>query len=137
MHELSIAMSIVEMAEEESDQRGGARVNAVHLKLGRLAGVVKDALLSSYELACEGSVYRARVSSSKRFRLSSTARSVTRLAQLIRSNGLFVPNARAPSPKWFKGVSFKCSLWRSRNEFATPPCRSTPERSQAERYGSS
>jgi Zn finger protein HypA/HybF involved in hydrogenase expression len=31
MHELSIAMSIVEMAEEESDKRGGARVNAVHL----------------------------------------------------------------------------------------------------------
>ena len=53
MHELSIAMSIVEMAEEEADQRG-ARVNAVHLKLGALAGVVKDALLSSYELACEG-----------------------------------------------------------------------------------
>jgi hydrogenase nickel incorporation protein HypA/HybF len=54
MHELSIAMSIVEMAEEESFERGGARVSAVHLKLGRLAGVVKDALLSSYELACEG-----------------------------------------------------------------------------------
>jgi hydrogenase nickel incorporation protein HypA/HybF len=54
MHELSIAMSIVELAEEEADQRGGARVNAVHLKLGALAGVVKDALLSSYELACEG-----------------------------------------------------------------------------------
>jgi hydrogenase nickel incorporation protein HypA/HybF len=54
MHELSIAMSIVEMAEEESDQRGGARVNAVHLKLGALAGVVKDALVSCYELACEG-----------------------------------------------------------------------------------
>ena len=54
MHELSIAMSIVEMAEEEADRRGVARVNAVHLKLGALAGVVKDALLSSYELACEG-----------------------------------------------------------------------------------
>jgi hydrogenase nickel incorporation protein HypA/HybF len=54
MHELSIAMSIVEMAEEQSDQRGGARVHAIHLKLGGLAGVVKDALLSSYELACEG-----------------------------------------------------------------------------------
>jgi hydrogenase nickel incorporation protein HypA/HybF len=54
MHELSIAMSIVEMAEEESAQRGGARVNAVHLKLGALAGIVKEALLSSYELACEG-----------------------------------------------------------------------------------
>ena len=53
MHELSIAMSIVEMAEEEADKRG-ARVNSVHLKLGALAGVVKDALLSSYEMACEG-----------------------------------------------------------------------------------
>jgi hydrogenase nickel incorporation protein HypA/HybF len=54
MHELSIAMSIVEMAEEEVDRQGGAQVSAVHLKLGALAGVVKDALLSSYELACEG-----------------------------------------------------------------------------------
>jgi hydrogenase nickel incorporation protein HypA/HybF len=53
MHELSIAMSIVEMAQEVADHRGGARVNAVHLKLGMLAGIVKDALLSSYEIACE------------------------------------------------------------------------------------
>ena len=53
MHELSIAMSIVELAEEESERRGGLRVRAVHLRLGLLAGVVKDALLSSYEMACE------------------------------------------------------------------------------------
>lgn len=52
MHELSIAMSIVELAEEEAVRRG-AKVNAVHLKLGALAGVVKSALLSSYEMACE------------------------------------------------------------------------------------
>lgn len=55
MHELSIAMSIVEIAEEESQRRGGLRVTAVHLRLGALAGVVKDALLSSYEMACEES----------------------------------------------------------------------------------
>jgi hydrogenase nickel incorporation protein HypA/HybF len=53
MHELSIAMSMVEMAEEEAFKRG-AKVNAIHMKLGALAGVVKDALLSAYELACEG-----------------------------------------------------------------------------------
>jgi len=29
-------------------------VSAVHLKLGLLSGVVKDALLSSFGLACEG-----------------------------------------------------------------------------------
>ena len=53
MHELSIAMSIVELAEEEA-QRRGVQITAVHLKLGALSGVVKDALLSCYEMACEG-----------------------------------------------------------------------------------
>jgi hydrogenase nickel incorporation protein HypA/HybF len=54
MHELSIAMSIVELAEEEAVQRGAVQVNVVHLKLGRMAGVVKDALQSCFEMACEG-----------------------------------------------------------------------------------
>ena len=53
MHELSIAMSIVEMAQEEAEQRGGVQVTAVHLKLGALSGVVKEALLSAYEVACD------------------------------------------------------------------------------------
>ncbi len=52
MHELSIAMSIVDIGLEEAKRRG-ARVLAVHLKLGALSGIVKEALLSSYEMACE------------------------------------------------------------------------------------
>jgi hydrogenase nickel incorporation protein HypA/HybF len=56
MHELSIAMSIVEMAEEEAELRGNVKIEAVHLRLGLLSGVVKDALLSSYEMACETTV---------------------------------------------------------------------------------
>lgn len=53
MHELSIALSILDIAEEEAGDRV-ARVAAVHLKLGRLAGIVKEALLSAYDLAREG-----------------------------------------------------------------------------------
>jgi len=53
MHELSIAMSMVEMATEECLRLGAERVNALHLKLGLLSGVVKDALLFSYEIACD------------------------------------------------------------------------------------
>jgi hydrogenase nickel incorporation protein HypA/HybF len=52
MHELSIAMSVVELAEEEAERRG-VQVEAIHLKLGALSGVVKEALLSCYEMACE------------------------------------------------------------------------------------
>jgi hydrogenase nickel incorporation protein HypA/HybF len=53
MHELSIAMSIVELAQEEAARRGGVQVKAVYLRLGLLSGVAKDALLSSYEMACD------------------------------------------------------------------------------------
>jgi len=52
MHELSIAMSIVDTALEEAERRG-VQVIAVHLRLGALSGVVKDALLFSYEMACQ------------------------------------------------------------------------------------
>lgn len=52
MHELSVAMSIIEVAEEEAERRG-ARVDAIHLRLGPLAGVVKEALLSCYDIARE------------------------------------------------------------------------------------
>ena len=53
MHELSIAMSIVEMAQEEAERQGTMQIHAVHLRLGQLSGVLKQALLSSYEMACE------------------------------------------------------------------------------------
>jgi hydrogenase nickel incorporation protein HypA/HybF len=52
MHELSIALSIIEGAAEEAARHGG-RVIAVHLRLGQLSGVAKDALLFAYGLACE------------------------------------------------------------------------------------
>ena len=53
MHELSIALCILDLAEEEGERRGG-RVAAIHVKVGRFSGVVKDALVSAYELAREG-----------------------------------------------------------------------------------
>jgi hydrogenase nickel incorporation protein HypA/HybF len=56
MHELSIAMSIVEGASEEASRHGAASIDAVHLRLGQLSGVVKEALLFSYDLAAMGTV---------------------------------------------------------------------------------
>lgn len=52
MHELSIAMSIVDLATEEVGNHGHTHVVAVHLRVGLLSGVVKEALLSCYEIAC-------------------------------------------------------------------------------------
>ena len=52
MHELSIAMSIVDLATEQAEQMN-ARVVSVRLQLGPLSGVVKDALLAAWPLAAE------------------------------------------------------------------------------------
>lgn len=57
MHELSIAMSILDVAREESEQRGGVGVEVIHLKIGALSGVVKDALLFSYQLASQETAF--------------------------------------------------------------------------------
>jgi hydrogenase nickel incorporation protein HypA/HybF len=55
MHELSIALSIVDMAIEVAEREGGGRVVAIHLRLGPLSGVVPEALVSAFELARAGS----------------------------------------------------------------------------------
>lgn len=53
MHELSIALSILDAAEEEMRTRSG-QLAAVYLRLGPLSGVVAEALRSAFEMAREG-----------------------------------------------------------------------------------
>lgn len=51
MHELSIAESIVDAVLEHT---GDKRVTMVRLRVGRLSGVVSDALMFCFELATSG-----------------------------------------------------------------------------------
>ena len=54
MHELAISLSIIDIVEEELRRLEGDKVRAVHVSLGPLAGVAKEALSFSFGLACEG-----------------------------------------------------------------------------------
>lgn len=54
MHELSIALALIDAASEERQGLGDVRVEALHVRIGRLAAVVPDALRFSFELAAEG-----------------------------------------------------------------------------------
>ena len=55
MHELSIALSILDIAAEVAERQGGGSVAAIHLRLGPLSGVIPAALCSAYKLARESS----------------------------------------------------------------------------------
>ncbi len=56
MHELSIALNLIELAEDAARSAGARSVEVVHLRLGVMAGVVNDALLFGYEVACRGTL---------------------------------------------------------------------------------
>jgi hydrogenase nickel incorporation protein HypA/HybF len=56
MHELSLALNIVEIAEAELARHGGLRIHAIYVQLGSRACVAKEALNFSFGLACEGTI---------------------------------------------------------------------------------
>lgn len=56
MHELSIALSLVDSIEQQASRRGIERVDAVRVRIGAMSTVVSDALRFAWDLAAEGSV---------------------------------------------------------------------------------
>jgi hydrogenase nickel incorporation protein HypA/HybF len=55
MHELSIALSLVDVACGKAAALGDIRVDAVFIRIGPLAGVVKESLLFCFDEAAKGS----------------------------------------------------------------------------------
>ncbi|MEU9111517.1 hydrogenase maturation nickel metallochaperone HypA [Streptomyces sp. NPDC048483] len=56
MHEMSIALAVVDQVESAARPAGATAVESVRLQVGELAGVVPDALAFSFALACTGTV---------------------------------------------------------------------------------
>ncbi len=56
MHELSIALNLVEIVDEAARRAGAERVVVVHLRLGAMSGVVQEALEFCFPLATEGTL---------------------------------------------------------------------------------
>jgi len=54
MHEMSIAVAMVEQVAEATGKEGSGPVSAVRLQLGELSGVVPDSLHFCFSLACAG-----------------------------------------------------------------------------------
>ena len=103
MHELSIAMSIVEMAEEEAAARGTVRIQAVHLRLGLLSGVVKEALLSSYEMACAATALEGSQLLIEEIPVEVFCPACQGLKRVASIQWLCCPDCGAPTPEIVKG----------------------------------
>lgn len=51
MHELSIAMSLVELASERARRAGAARVTRLNLRIGALRGIEDESMRQAFEAA--------------------------------------------------------------------------------------
>ncbi|MFD7699350.1 hydrogenase maturation nickel metallochaperone HypA [Streptomyces caelestis] len=56
MHEMSVALSVVDQVERAARSGGAPGVRRVVVEVGELAGVVPDALAFCFELACAGTL---------------------------------------------------------------------------------
>jgi|ERR1700677_2037671 hydrogenase nickel incorporation protein HypA/HybF len=56
LHEITVALSLLEGVEETAQLQGIERVNAVHVRIGALSGIVRDALMFSWDVATENTV---------------------------------------------------------------------------------
>jgi hydrogenase nickel incorporation protein HypA/HybF len=54
VHELSVAVALVERACEKAVELGDVKVEALRVRVGPLSGVVKEALLFSFDVAAKG-----------------------------------------------------------------------------------
>jgi hydrogenase nickel incorporation protein HypA/HybF len=55
MHELSIAVSLVDAICEELPHLGDVSVRSVRVRIGALSGVARDALTFAFDIAADGS----------------------------------------------------------------------------------
>ncbi|MBN2803763.1 MAG: hydrogenase maturation nickel metallochaperone HypA [Deltaproteobacteria bacterium] len=56
MHEMSLAVSMIEQLEEIIKKEGAEKIESIHLEIGALSGVEKDAFEFVFPFAAEGTV---------------------------------------------------------------------------------
>ena len=59
MHEFALVMSMLDLAERSARDEGAARIDAIRLEIGALAGVVPEALEFAFQGAKEGTMAAA------------------------------------------------------------------------------
>jgi hydrogenase nickel incorporation protein HypA/HybF len=103
MHELSIALNMVDIAAETARKNGGGRVDALYLKLGALSGVVRDALLFSWELACAGTALEGSRLVIEEIPLVVRCSNCEANRKLDSINSFYCPVCRSATPKIIQG----------------------------------
>ncbi len=91
------------MVCETAEGMGGARIEVVHLRLGVFAGVVKDALLFSFEVATEGTLAEGAVLDIEEIPLVVYCDACQRERTLPCAQAFVCPSCGSPTPEVRRG----------------------------------
>lgn len=104
MHELSIAVSLVESACDQLPQLGdGARIAALHVRIGPLAGVVTEALRFSFDVAAAGTAIEGARLEIEEVALTAWCDRCGGERRLVSMQLLQCPDCGAPTPRILTG----------------------------------
>lgn len=106
MHELSIAVSLVDAASEQAADAGAERVSAVYLRLGALSGVVREALEFSFEVAAADTMLEGAALEIEEVPAVALCPQCQEEKQLSAGHPMFrarCPDCGAPTPKLRQG----------------------------------
>ena len=131
MHELSIAMSIVDLVQEEAVNRNVA-IDAVYLELGALSGVVAEALLFSYEMACSGTPLEGSRLVIHEVPIEVYCPVCKSQQVLMSMQWFYCPECGAPTSEVIHGKELAVTALEVRDEHGTTPVGSAQERPETE-----
>ncbi|MDQ2866235.1 MAG: hydrogenase maturation nickel metallochaperone HypA [Candidatus Eremiobacteraeota bacterium] len=103
MHELSVAMAIIDEVSERCAGEKASRIAAVHLRIGELSSVVNDALIFSWDLAAEGTVAAGSLLKIERVAVAVECPNCARERRPMSANHLVCIECGTPAPQIVRG----------------------------------
>lgn len=103
MHEVTVALSLLEGVEATAQQQGIERVAVVHVRVGALSGVVRDALLFSWDVATAGTVAQGSVLTIEDVPLVVFCERCEAERAPVPGTGLLCPECAIPCPHIVRG----------------------------------
>jgi hydrogenase nickel incorporation protein HypA/HybF len=103
MHELSLAYSLVETAEQAARDARAVKVTAVNLQIGKLSGVVQDALLFSFDIATNGTLLAGAKLNIEELAVIVRCRSCEKLVQIENIQLFRCPLCQTPTAEIVQG----------------------------------
>ena len=99
MHEMSIAMSLIDTAAEQAKRYHARGVRAIHINVGPLSGVMEEALQSAYEMAREQSPLAAAALVVHRVPITAYCPQCETSCQVASVQKLCCPSCGTPTPE--------------------------------------